>query len=86
MSNFYYLRDLLRMSEIPAADAENLINLFALAQDEDLSIIVKLVEENPAWIAKINENYKRKKEALSKNDQTIWNDILKSERKELSSL
>ncbi len=74
------------MSEIPAADAENLINLFALAQDEDLSIIVKLVEENPAWIAKINENYKRKKEALSKNDQTIWNDILKSERKELSSL
>jgi|YelNatPaOPRAMG01_1025707.scaffolds.fasta_scaffold350945_2 hypothetical protein len=85
-TNFQKIKELIQKSDIPLSEQEDLILLFAKANDQDLAQTVNLFTENPSWIRKINDNYKAKQAALATGNSALWQKIIQEEESQLKEL
>ncbi len=85
-ANFQKIKELIQKSDTPLAEQEELIMLFAKANDEDLESTLKLFAEDSSWIHKISENYKAKQVALATGNQALWQKIIQEEESQLKGL
>ena len=85
-TNFQKIKELIQKSATPLAEQEDLLLLFAKANDQDLEPTLKLFTEDPSWIYKINENYKAKQVALATGNQALWQKIVQEEEAQLKEL
>lgn len=84
--NLIKIKEILSDSDLDSQDQDDLIVLFSMARDEDLEPVVKLFSENPTWIKKISENYKSKEEAITAQNQDLWQKIIQEEENQLKEL
>jgi hypothetical protein len=80
------IKDLILKSDLSLSEQDNLINLFADPLNQDLRPILKLFTEDPAWIKKINENYKAKRAAMAGGNADLWQKIMADEKAQLDDL
>ena len=85
-TNFQKIKELIQKSPVPLAEQEDLLLLFAKANDQDLEPTLKLFTEDSSWIHKINENYKAKQAALATGNQALWQKIVQEEESQLKEL
>ena len=85
-NNFQKIKEIIQKSNIPISEREDLILLFAKANNEDLRPTLELFTKDSSWIYKINENYKAKQVALATGNSTLWQIILKEEESQLKEL
>lgn len=84
--NFQKIKELIQKSTIPLVEQEDLLVLFAKANDQDLEPMLKLFAEDSSWAQKISENYKAKKAAFTTGQQALWQKIVQEEEAQLKEL
>jgi hypothetical protein len=73
------LKNLIGQSSLSENDKTYLLNLFSKAEDDHLSDITSLFEENPDLIKQLLEIYKLKEEAITKKDEKLWREVVNRE-------
>jgi hypothetical protein len=84
--NYYRIKTAVNASTLPPEDKTSLINMFADIADENLIDIANLLNKDPQWIEKFNENRKMKIKAATSNDPSVWQELLEQEKKYLNDL
>lgn len=72
-------------SGLDGGDKMKLVDVFAEIPDGLLMDIAKLLEKDPSWIVKLNDNKKKKEQALATGDMELWNQILEEEKQYMHS-
>lgn len=85
-TNFEKIKELILKSSIPAYEQDNLILLFAKAEDADLETVLELLSENPLLVSDMNDNYKAKHGASMTGDSELWKKIIEEEVKQLEGI
>ena len=85
-TNLQKIKDLLVKSDLTIEDQEQLVGLFSNTKDDRLKDTAKLFLENPEWILKMNQNYKKKKIAIENTDKEMWSEIVSEEEEELKNM
>ena len=85
-SNFEKIKTLIAKSKISFPDKEELILIFAKANDEELKSILSLMKSGLSWVNKISYNYKAKQAALFTNNPNLWRKILLEESFQLKQV
>lgn len=86
MSNFDTIKSLIQASAIDSKDKMALGEAFAEVPDHYLESVAKLIQKDPSWVEKLNDNRKKKNEAMSAQNEALWNDILTEEKKYIEDL
>ena len=73
------LQELIQASVLTKNEADEFIQDFNSAEDEDIEIIVKLFNEDTNWINWLYQNYKHKKGAFIDGDTKEYRKILDKE-------
>ncbi|MCC2630224.1 MAG: hypothetical protein K0S38_33 [Candidatus Paceibacter sp.] len=84
--NYDRIKTAVNASTLPPEDKTSLINMFADIADENLIDIANLLNKDPQWIEKFNENRKMKIKAATSNDPSVWQELLEQEKKYLNDL
>jgi len=61
-------------------EKEDLAWLFDGANNEEIEAADELFTENPVWIKRLSDNYKKKRLAFLSNDVELWKQILEEEK------
>ena len=85
-SNFQKIKEIIQKSDVPLSEQEELILLFAKANDKDLEPTIKLLTEDSSWIHKISENYIAKQAAFATGNTALWQKIVQEEENQLKEL
>lgn len=85
-TNFQKIKELIQKSDLPLSEQEELILLFAKANDQDLEQTLNSFREDASWIHKINDNYKAKRTAMVMGDPAFWQKIIQEEESQLKEL
>lgn len=80
------IKELILKSDLSLPEQDDLINLFADSENQDLGPILKLFAEDPLWINKINENYKTKRAAMVAGNAVLWQKIIEEEKSQLNEI
>lgn len=86
ITNLEKIKNILQSSGLSSQDQNELLTLFSFAVDEELELLVGLFSKDKTYITVINENYKRKKEALATRNMNLWQKIVQDEAAELKKL
>lgn len=57
--------------------------VFARTKEDALEPILVLFKQDPAWVMKLYENYRQKKEAVVTGSMDAWKDVIDKEKQEL---
>lgn len=80
------LKSILNKSAITGNEKDELMTALETLDKKTRDDLGKFLEENPAWIEKLSNNLKAKKEAVKNQDMGRWNEIVKKEVEFLEKL
>jgi hypothetical protein len=84
--NYEKIKAVINASSLASQHKNELIDIFAEIDDNNLSDIANLFEKEKSWVEKFNDNRQAKLAAARKNDPSLWNEILEQEKKYLNDL
>jgi hypothetical protein len=85
-TNFHKIKELISKSDLNKEDKDFLLVCLSLANDDELLSLVELFVENINWVNIISENLKKKKEALINRNLSLWQEIIKEEKRILDKI
>ncbi|MCI0542747.1 hypothetical protein L0Y69_03300 [bacterium] len=80
MSDNTELKKMIFGSELSFDEKEELAWLFADASEEEIDAAKTLFTEDPIWISRLSDNYRKKKLAFLTDDVELWKQILAEEK------
>jgi hypothetical protein len=86
MTNFEKIRTIVIASSLAQEDKNAFIDIFAEIEDQNLDNVAKLLEKDVAWVEKINDNRKKKKEAFATGNKDLWNQVLEEEKQYMEDM
>jgi len=86
MKNFDRIKAAIDDSSVDSVDKMMLVDYFAGIPDDSLKNIADLFEKKGDWVAKFNDNRKKKQEALQSGNRALWKEIMEEEKKYLSEM
>jgi hypothetical protein len=84
--NFEKIRTCIMNSSIVNDDKMTLVDVFAEIPDELLAHVAELFEKDQTWVEKVNENKKKKEQALATGNKALWSEIMEEEKQYLNKL
>lgn len=82
-NTFQKIRSIINASELSTEAKHEFVEVFAQTREAALAPVLKLLESDASWVAKLYENYRVKKDAVVTGNMAAWQDVLAQERAEL---
>ncbi len=83
-NTFREIHKIIESSDLSVHEKREFTELFAQTKEAALKPVLTLFTQDPAWVEKLYENYKMKKEAIVTGSMAAWQDAIEKEREELS--
>jgi len=74
------LTELIKNSSLPAQDKKEWLKHIKQLLSAQLTLLLAFFEQLPEKISWLNENLKKKKEILAKQDEQAWQELLREEK------
>lgn len=83
--NFLKTKEIIKKSDLPLAEQEELLLLFSRIDDRDLEPMVDLFSDDISWVRRIADNYAAKQGALISDNPAAWQNIINIEKTQIES-
>ncbi len=74
------LKKIIFDSDLSFEEKEELSWMFSGGTEEEIAAGVRLFTEDPIWIRRVSDNYRKKKMAFLTDDLDLWKQILEEEK------
>jgi len=78
-NNFGKIKDSIDNSLLSTQDKNELLQVFAKANEGDWAELVVVLSEDPSWVSRLSDNLKAKRIVLGLKDGALWQKILQEE-------
>ncbi len=85
MASITELKKIVFNSELSFDEKEELMWFFDGASDAEIAAAIRLFTEDPIWIGRLSDNYRKKKLAFLTDDVKLWKVILAEEKSYLEA-
>lgn len=82
---FQKIHEIIENSSLTLEEKRDFTELFAQTKEDALKPVLKVLEANPALVAKLYENYRVKKDAIVTGSMAAWEDAVEREKEELEN-
>ena len=85
-NTFQKIHELIESSDLTLDEKRDFSELFAQTKEAALRPVLRLLEEDPAWIETLYANYVMKRDAVVTGNMAAWQDAIEKEKETIEKV